>query len=278
MNYAAAALPRPRSRPGVSRRKRPRDLLRTEYRGYRPVAIVGLGLHRAPRRPVLKAADSGPTARPRKIVPIVQRRKPIRADENARLKIINNHRLHPNRERRVAVITATPAGKVRGVRGGDASNSEQNCTRKSAAHRTSRTRRNSLQFIRSLSGAGRNRPVTLILGPAILGPAILGPASSISPQNMPVVQLTVMPRRPTPFRPAARPTFRQRYDELEERRAELSARLQSLGEAAQRHPGYKRALKLLNDIYRREKLPQRLAVLQAAAWLIDVLEKLVSSG
>ena len=72
-------------------------------------------------------------------------------------------------------------------------------------------------------------------------------------------------------------SFRQRYDELEVRRAELSARLHLLGEAAQRHPAYKRALKLLNDIYRKEKLPQRLAVLQAAAWLIDVLEKLVST-
>jgi len=53
--------------------------------------------------------------------------------------------------------------------------------------------------------------------------------------------------------------------------------LNGLDEAAQRHPGYKLALKLLNDIYRKEKLPQRLAVLQAAAWVIDLLEKLVSS-
>ena len=74
-----------------------------------------------------------------------------------------------------------------------------------------------------------------------------------------------------------RQSFRQRYDELEARRAELSARLHLLGETAEHHPAYKRALKLLNNIYRREKLPQRLAVLQAAAWLIDVLEKLVST-
>jgi hypothetical protein len=109
---------------------------------------------------------------------------------------------------------------------------------------------------------------------------ILEPASSISPQNAPVVQLIAMPRRPapTPAKSVPRPTFRQRYDELEVRRAELSARLHSLGDAAQTHPGYKRALKLLNDIYRREKLPQRLAVLQAAAWLIDVLEKVVGAA
>lgn len=103
----------------------------------------------------------------------------------------------------------------------------------------------------------------------------------ISPQNVPVVQLIAMPRRsttsPAPVKRSARPTFRQRYDDLEGRRAELSARLHLLGEAAQTHPAYKRAQKLLNDIYRREKLPQRLAVLQAAGWLIDILEKLVGA-
>jgi hypothetical protein len=77
--------------------------------------------------------------------------------------------------------------------------------------------------------------------------------------------------------PQKRQSFRQHYDELEVRRAELTVRLQSLGEEAQRHPGYKRALKLLNDIYRKEKLPQRLAVLQSATWLIGVLEKLVTA-
>jgi hypothetical protein len=77
--------------------------------------------------------------------------------------------------------------------------------------------------------------------------------------------------------PQQRPSFRQRYDELELRRAELSARLQLLGGAASGHPGYKRALKLLNDIYRRERLAGRLAVLHAAAWLIDILEKLSSA-
>ncbi len=82
---------------------------------------------------------------------------------------------------------------------------------------------------------------------------------------------------PTSEKLRKRKSFRQRYDELELRRAELSARLHTLGEAAQSHPGYKRALKLLNDIYRKEKLAGRLAVLQAAAWLIDILEKLSSA-
>jgi len=77
--------------------------------------------------------------------------------------------------------------------------------------------------------------------------------------------------------PRKRQSFRRRYDELENRRAELSVRLQSLGESTRKHPGYKRALTLLNEIYRREKLPQRVAVLQSAAWLIDILEKLANS-
>jgi hypothetical protein len=69
-------------------------------------------------------------------------------------------------------------------------------------------------------------------------------------------------------------SFRQRYDALENRRTELMKRLRALGDGAQRHPGYKRALKLLNDTFRKSKLAQRLAVLHAAAWLIDILEKL----
>jgi hypothetical protein len=74
----------------------------------------------------------------------------------------------------------------------------------------------------------------------------------------------------------ARAGFRERYDEIETRRAALVARLTSLGEAAQRHPAYKRALTLLNATFRRSKLTQRLVILHAAAWLIDVLEKLTS--
>jgi hypothetical protein len=83
----------------------------------------------------------------------------------------------------------------------------------------------------------------------------------------------------SPAKPAqtVRGTFRQRYDELESRRTELVERLRALGEAAKKHPGYNRALKLLNDTFRKSKLAQRLAVLQAAAWLIDILEKLTST-
>jgi len=73
--------------------------------------------------------------------------------------------------------------------------------------------------------------------------------------------------------PRGRDDFRRRYDDLEAQRAELVARLRRLGEIAPRHPGYKRALTLLNDTFRKSKLAQRLAVLQAAAWLIDVVER-----
>ena len=70
----------------------------------------------------------------------------------------------------------------------------------------------------------------------------------------------------------ARENFRQRYDELEAQRAALIARLHKLGKNAHQHPSYKRALKLLNSVFRKSKLAQRLAVLEAATWLIDVLE------
>ncbi|HET9718295.1 MAG TPA: hypothetical protein VFP60_19160 [Pseudolabrys sp.] len=88
-------------------------------------------------------------------------------------------------------------------------------------------------------------------------------------------------RRPTSAAsnsiPRKRPSFRKQYDEMEAHRAALCVRLQALGHAARRHPAHKGALKLLNNIYRKEKLPQRLAVLQSAAWLISILEKLSSS-
>jgi hypothetical protein len=70
--------------------------------------------------------------------------------------------------------------------------------------------------------------------------------------------------------------FRQRYDDVENKRVELIERLRGLGRPAQAHPGYKRALKLLNDTFRKSKLAQRLAVLQAATWLIDILERLTT--
>lgn len=89
-----------------------------------------------------------------------------------------------------------------------------------------------------------------------------------------------MPRRPpatTTSKPTAQGDFRQRYDALESRRDELIGQLQGLGVKAQTHPGYKRALVLLNDTFRKAKLAQRLAVLESAAWLIDILQRLTIS-
>jgi hypothetical protein len=90
-----------------------------------------------------------------------------------------------------------------------------------------------------------------------------------------------VPNRRSPTssaKPSAPPRagFRKRYDEIEAHRAALIARLTSLGEAGQRQPGYKRAFTLLNVTFRRAKLAQRLAILQAATWLIDVLEMLTT--
>ena len=73
---------------------------------------------------------------------------------------------------------------------------------------------------------------------------------------------------------ASRDNFRQRYDDVEKRRDALLVRLNRLSTYAQTHPGHKRALKLLNETFRKAKLAQRLSVLQAAAFLIEILERL----
>ena len=85
-----------------------------------------------------------------------------------------------------------------------------------------------------------------------------------------------MPRRSIASRvnSSQRRRFRERFDELEVRRAKLLARLHLFGEAAQRHPVYKHAETLLHVTFRKEKLVQRAAVLKSAAWLINLLEKL----
>ena len=47
-----------------------------------------------------------------------------------------------------------------------------------------------------------------------------------------------------------------------------------MGVGAKQHPGYRRALTLLNAQFRRASVAQRVAVLQAAEWLIQVLERM----
>jgi hypothetical protein len=69
-------------------------------------------------------------------------------------------------------------------------------------------------------------------------------------------------------------TFKQRYEEAERRRAAIMQRLAGLNEKARAHPGYRRASTLLNQTFRKASVAQRLATLQAAEWLIEVLENL----
>lgn len=87
-----------------------------------------------------------------------------------------------------------------------------------------------------------------------------------------------MPHRRPPANTttAAAPSgdFRKRYDAVEARREKLMARLRLLGANTQAQAGYKRAVTLLNDRFRKSKLAQRAAVLESAAWLIDLLERL----
>ena len=66
--------------------------------------------------------------------------------------------------------------------------------------------------------------------------------------------------------------FRQRYDDLERSRTALLQRLDCHMKITRTHPSAKRALKLLNDTFRRASVAQRAAVLQAADWLITLIE------
>jgi hypothetical protein len=68
-------------------------------------------------------------------------------------------------------------------------------------------------------------------------------------------------------------SFRARYDALEQRRADLLARLAALGERARQHPGHPRAHALLNARFRKATLVQRAAVLEAADWLIALIDR-----
>ena len=75
-------------------------------------------------------------------------------------------------------------------------------------------------------------------------------------------------------KPAEPRSFRQRYQEIEARRAAMFERLKTLDDEARSHPGYRRVLVLLNERFRSARIAQRMAILQSAEWLIDVLETL----
>jgi hypothetical protein len=67
-------------------------------------------------------------------------------------------------------------------------------------------------------------------------------------------------------------SFSKRFEDLEQKRTALLARLAAFGERAPAHPSHKRALTLLNASFRKASLVQRVAIVEAAAWLIDLIE------
>ena len=82
-----------------------------------------------------------------------------------------------------------------------------------------------------------------------------------------------MPTRQSASRKPRAVTFRARYDDLEKRREELVARLAMLAQSATPHPALGRARTLLNTTFRKASLVQRAAVLEAADWLITVIDR-----
>jgi hypothetical protein len=80
------------------------------------------------------------------------------------------------------------------------------------------------------------------------------------------------PRKPGPRKPRAA-TFRARYDDLEQRREELMARVAELAQRGSPHPALGRARTLLNTRFRKASLVQRAAVLEAADWLIVMIDR-----
>jgi hypothetical protein len=72
--------------------------------------------------------------------------------------------------------------------------------------------------------------------------------------------------------PAPKAGFRRRYDAMERRRLDLVARLNALGERGPTHPTVGKAMTLLTRCLRKAKPVQRAAVLQAAEWMINLIE------
>jgi len=67
--------------------------------------------------------------------------------------------------------------------------------------------------------------------------------------------------------------FRARYDALEQRRAAMLVRLTALGAKGQANPAHGRARTLLNESFRKASLAQRAAILEAADWVIMLIER-----
>jgi hypothetical protein len=67
-------------------------------------------------------------------------------------------------------------------------------------------------------------------------------------------------------------SFRTRYDMLEREREALLQRLELHQVLLEENPAARRAQTLLTSTFRRVSLSQRASVLQAAAWLIQIIE------
>lgn len=72
--------------------------------------------------------------------------------------------------------------------------------------------------------------------------------------------------------PTKKVSFRKRYDQLERRRLMLIDRLNKLGDHGHRHPASRKALTLLNQTFRKADIVQRVAILEAANWVIGLIE------
>ena len=70
---------------------------------------------------------------------------------------------------------------------------------------------------------------------------------------------------------------RERHAEIQKRRAELIVRLSAQKEPACEHPSYKVVSTLLNNTFGKSSLAQRPAVLAAAAWLINLIERQIAA-
>jgi hypothetical protein len=96
-------------------------------------------------------------------------------------------------------------------------------------------------------------------------------------EQMPRAKPEQMPKRDRSEGKPPRISFRARYDALEQRREDLIVRLGELGETARANPAHARARKLLNETFRSASLVQRAAVLEAAAWLIALLDRSITA-
>ena len=71
---------------------------------------------------------------------------------------------------------------------------------------------------------------------------------------------------------------RKRYDAVERQRSELLVRLSHLDEQVRTHKSYNTALILLNQRFRIARIEQRTAILKAAKWLINLMNKSLEKG